>query len=157
MEVPQQLPVPGVNRGEGAAIVAIENQAPGCADQSAPRAAPADLRNLPRDLTGLDVDRSQELLRWIAESQPRAASIKRLARFPPRVRLRKNRARLPHHHVEQPSGRTISRRHPVGRPRSSRTRLGPLHRWFLSRNKNRPALRVDTARPGDLLRERLPE
>src|SRR5690242_2094109 len=63
LEGPKRLSVRRVRRYEGAAVIAIEQQAGGGGERAAPGGRQPDFRNLPFHRSGLWIERPQDALR----------------------------------------------------------------------------------------------
>src|SRR5262249_36735988 len=156
MEIPESLSAARVGRGERAAVIAEEDQASVSRKQPAPAAALEIVRNvrdLPCDLAGLNVDRADVALGGLAGDAASPAAVEGFARLPPRRRLGENRAGFSGHHVKQSCCTIVRRGHPV---------RGPGYVWAGFRTLNGglgagqdlgAAVRTDAARPGELVDE----
>src|SRR6266581_3813648 len=116
MEIPERLSAARIRGGKCAAVIAKKHQAPVGGEEPAPapaRQIVSDVLHLPYDLSRLYVDRPQKTLGGLARHAARSSAIKRLARLPPRGRLRKNGARFPGHRIEQSGGRVVGCGHPI--------------------------------------------
>ena len=153
VEVPQQLAVLRVRRDECAAAVSIEDQAAGRRHQSACENPAADVRDLPRCFSRLNVDRLEKLSAAFARRTARSAAVERFARLPPLVVLAIDVARLLGEHVEEPGRRVVRVGRPVCRARNRRADQLAFDGRLVRRQQIGTAVRADAAGPGQLLDE----
>src|SRR5919109_327682 len=96
-EVPEALPVRGIGCDKPF-VCAVEQPPAGRCNQTAAENAAAD-PDLPGCFSTLDVERLENPSRAAAGRPPRDTAVERLARFPPLILLRVDRARLFREHV----------------------------------------------------------
>src|SRR5439155_18067331 len=106
------------------------------------------LDEVPRDVTGLDVDRADRLRERLARRRPRRPTHEALPRLPLHLPGREQVAALERLEVIKPGGGIERRREPVGAALEPWTDVGVAARVGLQIVEDRPALRIQPRRPG---------
>src|SRR6185369_897207 len=146
LEPPQRLAVLCVERDEGASAVAEEDQSTSRRHQAAADDAAGDVRQLPRDLAGLNVHRAKGFTACtrfpIATCR---AAVERLACLPPFVVLRIEGAGFLAEQIKKSSQRTERGRGPVGGASVCGAHAAAFSGWIDIWHRFGPAVGADTA------------